>query len=108
MELLHYEVLVRKFEEALLTQLRGHGCGGDYLNLWVPDADPVKSIVNMAEAAQLSGQDSIQLRVLDMTMDQHCIDRLRIALAGIGDLDATKELDAWLLVMRIAQTSLGN
>jgi hypothetical protein len=99
METLEYETLVRDFEEALLTQLRGHSAGSEYLRLWVPDNDPVKSILNMAEAALLAGHGSIRLRVQDTTLDAASVERLRAELVGIGQLETTKELAAWLLVI---------
>jgi len=74
------------------------------LKLWVPDTDPVKSMTNMAEDAQLSGRGAIHLRVPDTTIDQHSVDRLRTELAGIGEPGVTKKLDARLLVISIVRT----
>ena len=48
-----YENLVALFEQALLTELRGHGSGGEFLRSWVPDTDVTKSLINMADAAAL-------------------------------------------------------
>jgi hypothetical protein len=99
-EILEYEVLVKEFEEALLTKLRGHGSSaGEYLSLWVPDTDPVKSIANMAEAAHLNGHGAIHLRVLHTTMDQDAIERLKGELMGLGRLEVTQELGSWLFVV---------
>ena len=46
-----YEQLVQSYENRLLNQLRSHGVDLDFLEIWVPDEDPVSSILNMAEAA---------------------------------------------------------
>jgi len=49
-----YEDLVEAFEHSLLHQLRGHGAAVPYLDTWVPDPDPVRSLLNMLEAAELA------------------------------------------------------
>ena len=64
---LNYETLVKAFEEALVTKLRGHGAEAEYLEMWVPDEDPVKSILNMVEAAEAFGRDEIAIEVSSTT-----------------------------------------
>jgi hypothetical protein len=55
---LDYEQLVAQYQHDLLHLLRGHS-SVDYLEMWVPDEDHVKSLVNMAEAAQSSELDRL-------------------------------------------------
>lgn len=101
MEIFQYETLVREFEDALLTQLRGHTGGADFLTLWVPDNDPAKSIANMSEAARLGGKEMIHLRISDQSIDKEGIDRLRNELIGIGELKESREVGAWLLAITL-------
>ncbi len=56
-----YENLVALFEQALLTELRGHGSGGEFLRSWVPDTDVTKSLINMADAAALENVPAFEV-----------------------------------------------
>ena len=86
---LNYEVLVRAFEEALATKLRGHGAEADYLEMWVPDEDPVKSILNMVEAAEAFGRDGIAIEVSAETLTDTQVNQLFAVLSDIGSAEIT-------------------
>lgn len=86
---LNYEVLVRAFEEALATKLRGHGAEADYLEMWVPDEDPVKSILNMVEAAEAFGRDEIAVEVSAETLTDTQVNDLLAILSDIGTAEIT-------------------
>lgn len=58
-----YENLVKLFENSLLTELRGHGSGSDFLRSWVPDPDPISSLINMADAAGLEDVASFEVDI---------------------------------------------
>ena len=81
---LNYEELVRAFEEALVTKLRGHGAEADYLEMWVPDEDPVKSLLNMVEAAAAYGRDDIAIEVAAETLSEVQVNELLAILRDIG------------------------
>ncbi len=83
-EVLDYEALVRAFETALVTKLRGHGAEAEYLEMWVPDEDPVKSILNMVEAAEAYGREGISIRVGPKTLSDEQINALLGFLGDIG------------------------
>jgi len=68
--ILDYEALMADFNAKLVTQLRGHAADNEYLETWVPDEDPVKSILNMVEAALSSGLDKMQIRFAAATMTE--------------------------------------
>lgn len=53
--LVDYDQVTRGYETGLNTQLRGFRGGARFLEHWVHDPDPVKSIVNMIEAAETTG-----------------------------------------------------
>ena len=81
---LNYEALVRSFEESLVTKLRGHGAEAEYLEMWVPDEDPVKSILNMVEAAEAFGRDDIAIEVAAETLSEDRVNELLSVLRDIG------------------------
>ena len=81
---LNYEDLVQAFEEALVTKLRGHGAEADYLEMWVPDEDPVKSLLNMVEAAEAYGRDEIAIEVSSETLSDAQVNELLAVLRDIG------------------------
>ena len=92
--ILDYEDLMVDFNQKLVTQLRGHTADNEYLETWVPDENPVKSILNMVEAALSAGLDSMQIRFAASTMNEGQravlvaevgrIAGVRLASAGIG------------------------
>ena len=84
---LDYEELVEDFESSLMTKLRGHGPTADYLEMWVPDADPVKSILNMVEAAEAYGRDEIVVRVSCDTLPATRINELLGILLQLAQVE---------------------
>lgn len=71
--LIQYETLVAEFEDGLLNASRCHTASQDFLEIWVPDEDPVRGILNMAESAETVGCPDIAVRVrLDtLPVDRH-------------------------------------
>jgi len=94
---LNYEVLVRAFEDALVTKLRGHGAEADYLEMWVPDEDPVKSILNMIEAAEAYGRDGIAIEVSADTLTDTQVNELLSVLSDIGSARVTAQAGGRLI-----------
>jgi hypothetical protein len=99
LEVLHYEKLVADFENKLVTQLRSFGADQDYLEMWVPDHDPVLGILNMAEAAQAFGKDAIAVRVNATTLPETQMARLLAMLDEIGTVECKPEADASVLIV---------
>lgn len=77
-----YEELVDAFENSLLTELRGHGSGSDFLRTWVPDPDLAKSLINMADAAALENVAAFEVGVAAGNRASLDVAALASALAG--------------------------
>lgn len=88
MEVLSYEQLVADFETKLLTQLRSFGAGAEYLEMWVPDQDPVKSILNMVEAAEAYGRSDLAVKVDAATLPSNQIGALVSEIGTLGRVEA--------------------
>lgn len=58
---LNYESLVENYETGLSTQLRNFKSGPDFLETWVYDSDPRRSVVGIFEAAKDAGLDELGL-----------------------------------------------
>ncbi len=98
MDALNYEELVSEFNNKLVTQLRGHGAAVEFLEMWVPDADTVRSLLNMIEAAQAYGQKDICVRVAKDTLSTAQFDQLRSEAANLGTLTGEREGSGnWLI-----------
>jgi hypothetical protein len=80
---LDYEQLTAQYQDDLFHLLRGHG-SLDYLEIWVPDADHVKSLLNMVEAAQSCGRDHLVVDIAETTMNSIDTSRLRGVLDSFG------------------------
>jgi hypothetical protein len=87
---LDFESLTADFNQKLLTQLRGHSADNQYLETWVPDEDPVKSILNMVEAALSSGLEIVRVRIASSTLNKTQRDAL---LAELGTIVKARLVD---------------
>ena len=100
-----YEKLAAAYQHALVNVLRGHTAGDDYLELWVPDEDPVKSILNMIEAAQLAKRDTVAIEVSSHTIGAEQMRRLNELAAAFGDVSVTSRPTRHLIEMSELQRS---
>lgn len=57
-----YDQLAATFNDTLVSTLRGHSASEGFLDLWVPDADPVLGIAGMVDSARIAGLDSIAIQ----------------------------------------------
>lgn len=90
-ETIDYESLVESFEDGLLNKLRGHGVEEhEFLEMWVPDPDPVKSVLNMVEAAEIGGIESFDIAISSDTLDGRRLDELRDAVGSMATLELEK------------------
>jgi hypothetical protein len=98
-DVLNYEALVANFESKLLTQLRSFGADAEYLEMWVPDQDPVKSILNMVEAAESFGQREVAIRVAAKTLPANRVDVLVAEVGNLACVDVQPEDEGMLIVV---------
>ncbi|UUX48416.1 hypothetical protein NUH88_13435 [Nisaea acidiphila] len=82
---INYEQLVASYEDRLLNQLRSHGVDLDFLEMWVPDEDPVASILNMVEAAGAFGTEGFTLRISSANLPAGMRNSLADALQPISE-----------------------
>ena len=61
------------------------------LDTWVPDDDPVRSLSNLVEAAQLCGSDSISVRVANKIIEHQAAALLKEKLASLGEVGCRAE-----------------
>jgi hypothetical protein len=62
-DILNYNDLVARYETDLIENLRGFGFQTDYLDLWVPDEDLSRSLLNLLDAAATAGRDTLAVRL---------------------------------------------
>ena len=84
-EPLDYEALVEEYNKNLFLVLRGHR-SAEYLDTWVPDEDPFKGVLNMIEAAELTGTPEIAIRLGAATLRTLDLAALEAAAARIGSV----------------------
>ena len=60
---LSYEDIVKKFNSDLINKLRKHGSEVNYLSLWVPDEDFLRSFESLSESIKASNINSFTLNV---------------------------------------------
>jgi NifU-like protein involved in Fe-S cluster formation len=89
--ILDYDQLVAAYHVNLDATLRGFQAAEGMLETWVPDEDPVRSLANLVEAAQLCGNDSVSVRVGNKTLDGHSLDLLKEKLASLGEVAVARE-----------------
>ena len=55
--------LVSSYMEGLMSKLRGFGPEESFLDMWVPDSDHGKSILNMIESASMHGLSTLTIEI---------------------------------------------
>ena len=58
-----YDEIVKKFNFDLVNKLRKHGSEENYLNLWVPDENFLRSFESLIESIKASSANSFTLNV---------------------------------------------
>ena len=61
--ILSYEEILNKFNYDLINKLRKHGSEVNYLNLWVPDEDFLRSFESLVESIKASKISCFTLKV---------------------------------------------
>ncbi len=82
-----YEQLVADYNTSLNSVLRGFRPKYDFLELWVPDSDPIRSVKNLVESARDQGQQSLSLYFSAAVLIQFDFAALREALKPYGALE---------------------
>ncbi len=79
-----YEAIAADYEKNLQTQLRGFKQVHEFLDMWVHDADPVRSILSIVEAAESGGLDAIGVEIGPETLKRLDTNRLLDLVGKIG------------------------
>ena len=95
-----FEALTADFHRKLVTQLRNHGADSEYLETWVPDEDPIRSIINMAELALAAGCQDLVVRFSSGTMDEGQRRDLMTAASELGSPRIETTADGFALNVR--------
>jgi hypothetical protein len=98
-----FEALTADFHRKLVTQLRNHGADSEYLEMWVPDEDPIRSITNMVESALAAGCQDLVICFSRGTMDEGQRQDLLTAAGELGSPRIEATADGFALRV---QTSL--
>jgi hypothetical protein len=92
-----YEALVESYNDRLLNQLRSHGVDHAFLEMWVPDEDPITSILNMVEAAEAHGTEGFSLRLRAETLSPEGYAALVEAIGSIAQVKTETAKDHGLV-----------
>jgi hypothetical protein len=95
-EVYAYERMVERYNAALFNTLRHHQTSDD-LDTWVPDDDPLRSILNMVEAAEIAGRASLAVRVGPVTAERLDLDDLRRQLTPLGTVAIEPDGDGTII-----------
>lgn len=83
---LNYESLVENYESGLSTQLRGFKSGPDFLETWVHDSDPRRSVLGIFEAAKDAGLEELALELAFDTVSSLNVSSLGTELRQLGEV----------------------
>jgi hypothetical protein len=93
-KILDYDKLVDAYSVNLDVTLRGFKPAEEMLDTWVPDDDPIQSLANLFEAAQLCGSNAVSVRVSNKTLESHCDVSLKEKLASLGEVTVEPEAES--------------
>jgi hypothetical protein len=105
-----YEQVTAGYESGLNTQLRGFRGGARFLEHWVHDPDPVKSIVNMIEAAGTAGLPDVTVVLgagTQAAVDMARLDKLAAELGQVAEEERTGGLALTVRFTRAAAATPG-
>lgn len=83
---LNYESLVENYETGLSTQLRSFKSGPEFLETWVYDSDPRRSVVGIFEAAKDAGLDELGLELNFRSLGDLNVSALSTELRAFGEV----------------------
>ncbi|MEK8019661.1 MAG: hypothetical protein VSS75_022535, partial [Candidatus Parabeggiatoa sp.] len=92
LDIIDYQQLVTDYNEALVNVLRGFRPKYEFLDIWVPDAEPDKSILNLLEAAQIEGENEVSLFLEEKLLDELDIKTLIQEASKLGEIN-TRETE---------------
>ena len=99
---IHYEEVVESYHQRLHTVLRSFHTGPEFLELWVPDADDVRSLLNMVEAAQTGGLERLSIVMTHATADGLDWTALETRLGAYGELARSDTAEGVELDIRLS------
>lgn len=105
-----YDQVTAGYESGLNTQLRGFRGGARFLEHWVHDPDPVKSIVNMIEAAGTAGLPDVTVILgagTQAAVDMARLDKLAAELGQVAKEERTGGLALSVRFTRAAAATPG-
>jgi hypothetical protein len=102
-----YDQVTAGYESGLNTQLRGFRGGARFLEHWVHDPDPVKSIVNMIEAAGTAGLPDVTVVLGPGTQAAVDMARLDKLAAELGQVAKEERTGGLALTVRFTRAAAG-
>jgi hypothetical protein len=103
--LVDYDQVTGGYESGLNTQLRGFRGGARFLEHWVHDPDPVKSIINMVEAAETAGLADVTVVLGARTQAAVDMARLDKLAAELGQVAKEERPEGLALTVRFARAA---
>jgi hypothetical protein len=92
-----YDKLVEMFNRALIHTLRKHSVADSYLDLWVPDSDPVVGILNMIDSARFAGLETLSIKVSKKLLPADRIAEVERAASKVGKVQIETGPDGFLI-----------
>ncbi len=96
-----YEDLVADYEKNLQTQLRGFKQAHEFLDLWVHDEDPAKSILSIVEAAESGGLSEIGILIGSETLSKVDTQKLLALVGKVGTARLAPQARGTLLTVAL-------
>ncbi|NQV44702.1 MAG: hypothetical protein HQ501_07340 [Rhodospirillales bacterium] len=89
--LINYEDVTDEFITTLEVNLRNHSAAIPLLEYWVPDVDPIISMLNMLHAAEITGENEIAIRFSNDTVSEEMLPELLDNFRECGDVSIVDE-----------------
>ncbi len=102
-DVINYDDIAEKFRVNLNETLRNHSVSIDFLDLWVPDIDPIRGIANMLDSAANAGFDSIQIKVSWKLVPSSQLPQLLDTIGLLGVVNHEAEGEATVLTVESLQ-----
>ena len=97
---LDFSSILENYETSLVDQLRNFGLDGEIFETWVPDSDPMKSLVNLVDSTVESGAELVlDIRIKKEALSYIDMDKFRREINPYLDVEVTTIPDGLAIVI---------
>jgi hypothetical protein len=97
LDIIDYQSLLDEYNNSLINTLRGFRPKYEFLEMWVPDSDSLKSVINLIESAQISGEKEVHLSLNADLLNKNEVNEIESEFSIKSNVHVTMENSCYLV-----------